>query len=78
MPGDAKRADPIVEELVAIKRLLVYALLEDGLSQGAVAAALGTNQSSVSRMFGKGGVTKRVSRRRQKENAEAADAGGDE
>jgi len=73
-------ADPIVAELVIIKKLLVYALLENGMSQEAVAKALNTNQSTVSRMFGKGGATKRVSRSRKKEgaenaeNAEAADA----
>jgi len=68
-------ADPIVAELVVIKKLLVYALLESGTSQGAVAAALGTNQSTVSRMFGKGGVTKGGPRKRKgkTENATAAD-----
>jgi len=64
----------LTEELIAIKRRLVYALLENGVSQEAVAAALGMNQSSVSRMFGKGGVTKRSSRGRQKEKIEATDA----
>ena len=73
-------ADPIVAELVVIKKLLVYALLENGMSQEAVAAALGKDQSAVSRMFGKGGATKRAPRgARQKEtpteNAEAANAG---
>ncbi|HXM39456.1 MAG TPA: helix-turn-helix domain-containing protein [Gemmatimonadales bacterium] len=67
-------ADPIVVELVVIKKLLVYALLENGMSQEAVAAALGTNQSTVSRMFGKGGVTKRAPRPRKNENAENAEA----
>ena len=67
-------ADPIVKELVAIKKLLVYALLANGLSQEAVAAALDTNQSTVSRMFGKGGVTKRVSRPRQKDGTNGTDS----
>ncbi len=67
-------ADPIVAELVVIKKLLVYALLESGTSQGAVAAALGTNQSTVSRMFGKGGVTKGAPRKSKSKTAENAEA----
>ncbi len=71
-------ADPIVEELIAIKRLLVYGLLKNGMSQQDVAAALGKDQSAVSRMFGKGGATKRAATRQPKskdaETAEAADA----
>jgi predicted transcriptional regulator len=74
MANDAGIAK-MTEELVAIKKLLVYALLENGMSQEAVAAALGKDQSYVSRMFGKGGVTKRASRGRKKENTEAAGAG---
>jgi predicted transcriptional regulator len=57
-------ADPIVDELVAIKKLLVYALLENGVSQEAVAAALAANQITVSRMFAKGGVAKRAARQK--------------
>jgi len=73
-------ADPIVAELVEIKKLLVYALLENGVSQEGVAKALGKDQSYVSRMFGKGGATKRVTGGRQKggtngtEKVEADDA----
>ncbi len=65
--------DPIVDELVAIRKLLVYALVENGMSQEAVAAALGTNQSTVSRMFGKGGITKRGAR--QKETGDGENGG---
>jgi len=46
-------ADPIVDELVAIKKLLIKALMQNGMSQDTVADALGTNQSTVSRMFAK-------------------------
>jgi len=69
-------ADPIVDELVAIKKLLIKALMHNGISQEAVADALGTNQSTVSRMF-----TKRSSRAQKEENSggpetmEVADAG---
>lgn len=44
-------ADPVLDELVAIKRLMVFALLRGGASQKQVAAALGVDQSRVSRMF---------------------------
>ena len=42
----------VADELTAIKRLIIYALQKDGISQEALAKALGINQSSVSRMFG--------------------------
>ena len=45
---------PLLAELVAIKRLLAYSLLKSGASQREVAAALGVDQSSISRMFPKG------------------------
>jgi predicted transcriptional regulator len=41
----------VVSELTAIKRLLTFRLLKEGVSQEEVANALGTSQSSVSRMF---------------------------
>jgi predicted transcriptional regulator len=43
--------DEIVRELLAIKRLLAYKFLQEGMSQASLAAALDVNQSSVSRMF---------------------------
>lgn len=43
--------DQILAELVTIKRLLIFALLPSEASQKDVAAALGVNQSSISRMF---------------------------
>ena len=42
----------LLDELVALKRLVAFKFLRDGLSQEDVAKALGVNQSSVSRMFG--------------------------
>lgn len=48
---EQEKANPMADELVAIKRLLIFGLLRDGASQAEVAAALGVNQSSVSRMF---------------------------
>lgn len=39
------------EELIAIKKLIMLLLLKAGASQDEVAAALGVDQSSVSRMF---------------------------
>ena len=51
--------DPALAELLAIKRLMALGLLRSGASQRDVAAALGVNQSQVSRMF-PGGIGKRV------------------
>lgn len=42
----------IVAELVAIKRLLVFALLQQpGVTQAQIASALGTSQSQISKML---------------------------
>ena len=46
--------ETLVSELSSIKRLLIYALLRSGVSQSQVAAALGTSQSKISRMFPEG------------------------
>lgn len=54
---EATSTDPELAELVAIKRLVVLALLRSGASQRQVAAALGVSQSQVSRMF-PGGIGK--------------------
>lgn len=51
--------DPILAELAAIKRLMVFALLRSGASQEDVATPLGMSQSQVSRMF-PGGMGKRA------------------
>ncbi|QOJ18496.1 MAG: helix-turn-helix domain-containing protein [Phycisphaeraceae bacterium] len=47
-------ADPVLSELVAIKRLLAFGLLRSGARQKQIAAALGVDQSQVSRMFPSG------------------------
>ena len=49
--------DPVLDELIVIKRLLVFALLRSGASQDDAATALGISQSQVSRMF-PGGIGK--------------------
>ncbi len=46
---------PILAELIAIKRLLVFALMKNGASQNDIAPALGLDRSQISRMFPKGG-----------------------
>ena len=43
--------DPLLSELMAIKRLMVFDLLRSGVTQEQVAKALGTGQSQVSKMF---------------------------
>jgi predicted transcriptional regulator len=49
--------DPVLAELTAIKRLMVFALLRSGAKQEDVGRALGLNKSNVSRMF-PGGIGK--------------------
>jgi predicted transcriptional regulator len=44
-------ADVLPNELVKIRKLLVYALLRTGASQKQIGAAIGVSQSSISRMF---------------------------
>lgn len=58
MAKQVKHSDPVVTELEAIKRLLVCSLLHSGANQKQVAAALGVNQSQISRMFPTGIVGK--------------------
>jgi predicted transcriptional regulator len=43
--------DPLLNELVTIRKLLVYALLRTGASQKQIGAAIGVSQASISRMF---------------------------
>lgn len=45
------QGDEVVRELEAIKRLLMLMLMRAGATQADIAAALGVNQSSVSRML---------------------------
>lgn len=46
--------DPALKELIAIRKLLVLALLRSGLTQAQVAGALDVDRSVISRMFPKG------------------------
>ncbi len=50
----SKTTDPILSELVAIKQLLVVALIRDGVKQRQIAAALGIHESRLSRALPKG------------------------
>ena len=43
--------DRTLDELVAIKKLVVLALVRSGTPQSQIAIALGVNQSQVSRLF---------------------------
>ncbi len=52
-----RETDQKLDELVAIKRLLVLALLKSGLTQAQVAGALGVDRSQISRMFPKGSLS---------------------
>jgi predicted transcriptional regulator len=45
------KADPLVIELDAIKRLLVLQLITSGVQANDIAAALGVHQSTVSRLI---------------------------
>lgn len=47
----------ITKELIAIKRLLILALLNSGMTQSQVASAMDIDRSSVSRMFPKGALS---------------------
>jgi predicted transcriptional regulator len=52
--SDNSETSPALEELAAVKRLLVLALLKSGTTQKEIATALGVGQATVSRMFPKG------------------------
>lgn len=49
--------DPILAELVSIKRLIVFSLFRGGVKQEDIGRALGLDKSNVSRMF-PGGIGK--------------------
>jgi DNA-binding transcriptional regulator LsrR (DeoR family) len=44
----------VIKELTAIKKLLVLALANSGMTQGQIAAALDMDRTGVGRMFPKG------------------------
>lgn len=55
----------IADELVTIRKLLVFALLDSGISQDKLATAMGVSQSFISRMLTvrRGSDTKKRQRR---------------
>jgi IS30 family transposase len=52
------RLDAISKNLEIIKRLMIFQLLERGISQSRLGEALGVNQSTISRMIPKGAAKK--------------------
>ena len=63
-PKNSGSSDGVLEELSAIKRLIVVALARDGVKQDVLASALGVSQASVSRMLPEG--TKKAESRGKK------------
>ncbi len=57
----AKEKDDHLEELRAVKMLLILQLLRQGVKQGQIAAMLGISEATMSRMLPKG-ITKAVSK----------------
>ena len=55
MVGDDSQ---MIKELIAIKKLLILALANSGLTQAQIAAALDIDRRSVRRMFPKGALSK--------------------
>jgi hypothetical protein len=49
-------SDPLLKELIAIKKLLVLDLLSRGLTQAQVASALDMDRTGVGRMFPTGAL----------------------
>lgn len=52
----AKANDPHLEELTAIRKLMVLALLRSGMTQAEIGAALGIHRTQVGKMFPKGAL----------------------
>lgn len=46
-----KALNQIASDLEAIKKLMILNMMENGYSQAKIAAAIGTSQASISRMF---------------------------
>ena len=57
------KGDPVADELGGIKRLLVLQLITSGVQAKDIAAALGVDQSVVSRLV----PTRKVKKRRRKD-----------
>lgn len=51
------QTDPMLQELAAIKQLLIVGLIRDGVKQRHIAAALGVHESQISRSLPKGFAT---------------------
>jgi len=58
-----KDPDPVLAELILIKKLMVFSILSSGVSQRQLAKSLGVDHSRISRMFpgGVGNISKEVS-----------------
>jgi DNA-binding transcriptional regulator LsrR (DeoR family) len=57
----AKEKDDLLDELRALKMLLILQLLRQGVKQGQIAAMLGVSEATMSRMLPKG-IAKSVSK----------------
>ncbi|MBK8457831.1 MAG: helix-turn-helix domain-containing protein [Phyllobacteriaceae bacterium] len=58
---DDKKLSRIANDLDAIKKLMIFQLLEKGFSQSQLASALGVSQPTISRMLPKGGAKRKSS-----------------
>ena len=63
--ANSTQTDPALDELTAIKHLMVFALRKSGVTQDDIAVVLGISQPQVSRTFrfpGTGGKRPRMSK----------------
>lgn len=51
MPSNTDDLKRLADATEDIRKLLIFALLRNGISQAQIAAALSVNQSSISRLF---------------------------
>lgn len=68
----AKETDDLLDELRALKMLMILQLLRQGVKQGTIAAMLGISEPTMSRMLPKG-VAKSVSKGATAFTAEGAE-----
>lgn len=68
------KSDPVVTELQMIRKLLILALLQGGLTQGQLGGVLGLSQQDVSKMFPSGSLAA-LKRKLKKTAAEATTDG---